>query len=911
MSLPSFRQVWFQLHWFIGITAGTVLMLIGLSGAVLSFREELIDVINPGARQVAPQALPVLSPPQLLAAVREQYGPRQTGTLAVFAKPGAAARVIFAAAQGERRGETVYLDPYSGKALPTVSGAEFFEWVESLHRWLLLPRAQGQLATGVLAACLCFLSLSGLYLRWPRRVWDWRAWFTFDPALKGRPFLWGLHSVAGTLALLMYLIFTGTGMYWAFDVVRERVDGWAGEVRMAARPPRAGGAAPTGAMPAPGSAGSTPAVAATAGSVTPTRGAASAPAGSASPAPTTSLVSPAPVAPRVRNAPRGDAAAFDIQPAWAGFERSAQATGGWSELILRVQTEGRPSVLFTWLDASPAHERARNRTVVSLPGGEIVQDERYAAKLAGGRFIAAIYPLHMGTYFGLPGRILMALAALSLPLFGISGWMLYLDRRRKKRALQAERAALAAVPKPADTLLSPNAPDGVLVAFASQSGTAEGIAVRSAAALEAAGVPVTLSPLSKLDLEQLRHHRRVLIVASTFGEGDPPDTARRFARQLEQAGGQTLAHLHYGLLALGDRHYERFCGFGHTLDHSLAATGAQPLFPMIEVDAGDAAALADWSRQLQALGGITGAPADLAAIDTWTESLGIWHLATRTLVNVGSEGSPLYDIAFLPGQDDLLSWQPGALIELRPPQPLVAAKTNAVKAGVVITGDVNTPAANAHAAIDANANQAAADPSPLAPRRYSIASLPQDGHLRLFVRQARHEAGLGIASGWLTVHAALDSTIELRVLRNPSFELIDTDAPCIFIGNGSGYAGLRGHLLARIHRGHRRNWFLFGERHRLHDAFCADEVEQWHAQAYLERVDLVFSRDQAERIYVQDRLREAAADLRHWLGEGAVIYVCGSLVGMAAGVDAVLEDVLGRTGLDDLVAEGRLRRDVY
>jgi len=833
---PSFKQVWFQLHWIIGITAGTVLMLIGLTGAVLSFREELIDAINPGARGVPAQASPALSPPQLLAVIRQQFPDRQTGTLAVFAAPGAAARVIFAPAPGERRGETVYLDPYSGKALPPVKGAEFFEFVETVHRWLLLPREPGRVVTGVLAACLMFLALSGLYLRWPRRVWDWRAWLTFDPALKGRSFLWGLHSVAGTCALVMYLVFTSTGLYWAFDAVRDQVDAWVGEARVMARTPRAVAATAPAEVPAP---------------------------------------------PRMRNVARANAAEFDIAPAWTVFARSAQTTGGWREVILRVQAEAKPSVLFTWLDAVPAHERARNRMVVQLPGGEITQDERYQAKPQGARFVAAIYPLHMGTYFGLPGRIVMMIAALMLPLFGVTGWMLYLDRRRKKRRLHAERAALAAAPNPADRPVLQDTPDGVLVAFASQSGTAEGIALRSAAALEAAGVPVMLAPLNTLDPEQLRHHRRVLIVASTFGEGEPPDTARRFARRLAQAGGQTLAHLHYGLLALGDRHYERFCGFGHRLDHDLVAAGARPLFPMIEVDAGDATALAEWASQLQALAGTDGELADLGGADLGAESVGTWHLATRTLVNAGSLGSPLYDIAFLPARQDLLSWQPGALVELRPPHP-----------------SANAP------------GQPGSLPA-LAPRRYSIASLPEDGHLRLFVRQARHETGLGIASGWLTEYAALDTPLELRVLRNPGFELIDTDAPCIFIGNGSGYAGLRGHLLARIRRGHHRNWFLFGERHRQHDAFCADEVEQWQAHGYLERVDLVFSRDQAERIYVQDRLREAAADLRQWVGEGAVIYVCGSLVGMAAGVDAVLEEILGRAALDDLVAEGRLRRDVY
>lgn len=814
MKFPSLRQLWFQLHWLVGITAGTVLIVIGLSGAVLSFREEIIDAINPHGRHVPVQAGPALTPPQLLAAVKQAWPQQQVGTLALFAEPGAAARVIFAPRQGERRGDTVYLDPYAGTALPSLAGAEFFEWVEALHRWLLLPREPGRVATGVLAIGLLLLSLSGLYLRWPRRPLDWRAWLTFDPALKGRSFLWGLHSVMGTCALLMYVVFTTSGLYWAFDALRDRVDAMAGQPRVAAQ-------------------------------------------------------QQARTAPRVRNMARDDAAAVDIAPAWAAFERQARETGGWSEVILRVPSGAAPSVLFTWLDTKPAHERARNRMTVRLPGGEVASDERHAAKSTGGLFLAAIYPLHMGTYFGLPGRIAMTLAALMLPVFSVTGWLLYLDRRRKKRAVHAERAALAATTRPTDDD-GACPPQRVLVAFASQSGTAEGIAMRSAAALESAGLPVTVASMARLDPAQLREHQRLLIVASSFGEGEPPDAARRFARHLAQVGGEALSHLRYGLLALGDRHYERFCGFGHTLDHALVAAGAQSLFPMVEVDNGDAGALALWRRQLGALRGarpdaVGAAFAGLAE----SEPFAAWTLSERRLLNPGSLGHPLYEIELVVArQGELPDWKQGALVELRP------------------------------------------NPG-LAPRRYSIASVQAEGCVRLLVRQARHASGLGLVSGWLTAHAPLAAQVELRLLPNSGFEPVTDDRPCIFIGNGSGYAGLRGHLRARMERGHHRNWLCFGERQRAHDAFFADEVEQWQAQGRIERVDLAFSRDQPERIYVQDRLREAAAELRRWIDEGAVLFVCGSLNGMATGVDAALEEVLGRAALDDLMTQGRYRRDVY
>ncbi|MFT3721276.1 PepSY-associated TM helix domain-containing protein [Pseudorhodoferax sp.] len=386
-SLPRPRQFWRQVHSLAGITAGTLLMLIGLSGALLAFREEAIDWLNPGGRHVAGHVgQAALAPPQLLAAVQRTWPGRPVGTLAVSAEPGAAARVIFAPQGGQRRGETVYLDPATARPLPPLAGAAFFETVESLHRWLLLPREPGRIATGILAAGLLGLALSGLYLRWPRRPLDWRAWFTFNTALRGRAFLWNLHAVAGTCALLPYLVLTTTGLYWAFDVVRERVDALA-----------------------------------------------------------TASAPPARPAPRPRAA--GDdaaAGAVDIGLAWAAFEQRARAAGGWSEAIVRVQRADAPAVLFTWLDARPAHERARNRTTVRLRDGEVLQDERHAEKPAGGRFLAAIYPLHMGSYFGLAGRVAMALAALALPAFGLTGWMLFLLRRQSSACNRQRRAAGAA-----------------------------------------------------------------------------------------------------------------------------------------------------------------------------------------------------------------------------------------------------------------------------------------------------------------------------------------------------------------------------------------------------------------------------------------------------------------------------------
>jgi sulfite reductase (NADPH) flavoprotein alpha-component len=201
---------------------------------------------------------------------------------------------------------------------------------------------------------------------------------------------------------------------------------------------------------------------------------------------------------------------------------------------------------------------------------------------------------------------------------------------------------------------------------------------------------------------------------------------------------------------------------------------------------------------------------------------------------------------------------------------------------------------------------------PLDAREYSIASVAEDGVLQLIVRLERHPDGtLGLGSGWLGEHAPIGSSISLRLRRNSGFHLPVDDAPVILLGNGTGLAGLRSLLKARMARGQQRNWLVFGERNAAHDFYCGDELQAALAKGDLARLDLAFSRDQAQKVYVQDRLREAAEELRRWVDDGAYIYVCGSLIGMAGGVDEVLKDVLGEEAVEALLEQGRYRRDVY
>jgi sulfite reductase (NADPH) flavoprotein alpha-component len=456
----------------------------------------------------------------------------------------------------------------------------------------------------------------------------------------------------------------------------------------------------------------------------------------------------------------------------------------------------------------------------------------------------------------------------------------------------------------------------ILVVHASQTGFAEELALATAKLLSDAGARVTIRSLAEVGAAELAKTGRALFVVSTTGEGDAPDAARRFIRDV-MSGAPRLHGLSYGVLALGDSGYARFCAFGRTLDAWLAHRGASPLFDRVEVDDGDAAALRHWQSHVGVLAGVTDAP-------DWTRPrYGRWRLAERRHLNAGGPGDAAFHIRL--EALDAATWEAGDILEIGPrndPAEVAALLTRlALDPVAPVTAEEGATLAEALSwrrlphdeAFAAITPQALIDALPPLPHReYSIASLPDDGGVELLVRAMRRADGQpGLGSGWLTAHATEEGEIAARVRTNRAFHAPSDDRSLILIGNGTGLAGLRAHLKARAAAGQHRNWLVFGERTRAHDYFHQDEIEAWRAGGVLERLDLAFSRDQDRKVYVQHRLMEAADALRAWVADGAAIYVCGSLEGMSGDVHAVLVAVLGVETMERLADEGRYRRDVY
>jgi sulfite reductase (NADPH) flavoprotein alpha-component len=378
------RNILFQIHWLIGITAGTVLIVVGLTGAILSFEPELSRAMNPTVMGVTPQGN-VLPPDGLIQRIEAAMPEKRLASLTLASDPEASARVVFAPEPPAKRGESRFVNPYTGELLRIPAGESFFRTVIQLHRYL----ASGDIGKHIVGAstlAVVYLALSGLYLRWPANALDWRAWLALRWSLNGRNFWWELHSVLGTWVLVVYLLAALTGLYWSYDWYRDAMFAVTGAPKPAQQ--AGGGADKAGSGP----------------SMTDAE------------------------------------AAHDLSRAWNGFRSQV---GHFETATIRMPSKAGKPVQITYLDRDPPHPRATNRIVIDPATGNAVEHERYAEKPTGSKVMSSMYALHTGRFFGMPGVVILAIASLTMAISGISGWLLYLDRRRKKARRQERVLARA------------------------------------------------------------------------------------------------------------------------------------------------------------------------------------------------------------------------------------------------------------------------------------------------------------------------------------------------------------------------------------------------------------------------------------------------------------------------------------
>ena len=547
--------------------------------------------------------------------------------------------------------------------------------------------------------------------------------------------------------------------------------------------------------------------------------------------------------------------------------------------------------------------------------------------------------------------------------------------------------------QPAVTGAAVSAPSGSLtILYGSQTGNAKGVASAIKAQAEARGLPVTLASMADYKPKQLKKESHLLVVVSTYGEGEPPESAVDLHDQLKKGKIGKLEGLKFAVLGLGDSSYEFFCQTGKDFDDFLAKAGAERIHELASLDVDYQDAARSWGEQaINAIAATLSTGAASSVASAVQQAVGHSQYSkenpfpARLSVNQKITGrDSTKDIRHIEINlaDSGLTYQPGdalgvwfdndaelvgevlALAGLSGDEATARGSLREVLSreleltrlhGGFITGlaDISGNAALKDLAGDkaqVNALVASAQvvdvlkrfPTaltaeqllgllrPLTPRLYSIASsqseVEEEVHLTVGVVRYPQEDGTvrsGAASSYLADRLAEDGEVRVFVEHNDNFRLPpNPDTPVIMVGPGTGIAPFRAFLQEREAQGAEgNNWLFFGNPHFTQDFLYQVEWQRYVKSGLLSKISLAFSRDHAEKVYVQHRLREAGQELYQWLEAGAHFYVCGDANKMAKDVQEALLDVIAEHGhksreeaeeyLSELRRAKRYQRDVY
>ncbi len=538
----------------------------------------------------------------------------------------------------------------------------------------------------------------------------------------------------------------------------------------------------------------------------------------------------------------------------------------------------------------------------------------------------------------------------------------------------------------------------VNILYGTQTGNAEILANEAADAAKGAGMTPVVESLEDVDLERFAAMERVIIVTSTYGEGEMPDNAQLFWEALTATTAPRMESMNYAVLAIGDTAYDEFCEAGKLFDIRLEQLGANRVAPRIDCDVDYEDPAAAWIEEnlpkMIEFGSDDG-PADGAQLATtggsaekskWTRKNPYTSVvSTNRLLSGEGSAKEIRHFEFELGDSDIkyeagdalgvmpvnnpelvsdilgrlnlsadaaVSGQDAALGTLltngfeisMPSKDLIRAieerAGNDELSHIVTHGDKEAmdnflwskdslDLLNLNPEVSFTADEFVGLLKPLQHRAYSISSssLRNPDQIHLTIASVRyHSHGRdhgGVCSTFLADLVSEGDTAGIFLSPNKAFRVPeDNDVPMIMVGPGTGIAPFRAFLHERQERGAKgKNWLLFGDQHRSCDYIYEDEIEEMATAGVLHKLDLAFSRDQAEKVYVQTRMKESGADLYAWLEEGGYFYICGDATRMAKDVDKALHDIVMEHGgrseeqaveyVNAMKKEKRYLRDVY
>jgi uncharacterized iron-regulated membrane protein len=407
MSKHTIKAALLQAHSIIGLAISLVVALIGMTGATMSFEDEIGASLNAAIIHVEARPAPMLTPDQLIARLQASHDFGKVSAVTMKSDPSAAVRIRFARSEGSgSRPSSVYVDPYDAHLLGSPRGEDFFANVRRLHRWLLLPgdaKGYGRQITGVAAIGLIVLLISGIVLRWPHRARSVKMWLKPNLGLRGRGFHRSLHSVAGTWVLLIYLVMPLTGLWYSFDWYKN------GAIWLLSRPSTVAEPMQPKSPRSVGAAGAK------------------------------SVAEKSVAEKSAADKPFADKP-LPLDRVWSAFLHEEGSRFATAQLTLPA---GAGPVVRVRSWAQDAwHEGARDEFRIDAVTGRVVSSDIYADKTTGERILADLLDIHRGSIFGWPGKLLFMVAAALMPLFVVTGFMLYLSRRRHRRAARSALESL-------------------------------------------------------------------------------------------------------------------------------------------------------------------------------------------------------------------------------------------------------------------------------------------------------------------------------------------------------------------------------------------------------------------------------------------------------------------------------------
>jgi sulfite reductase (NADPH) flavoprotein alpha-component len=517
----------------------------------------------------------------------------------------------------------------------------------------------------------------------------------------------------------------------------------------------------------------------------------------------------------------------------------------------------------------------------------------------------------------------------------------------------------------------------ITITYGTETGNSKRLASEFAAKAKKSGINAKVVSLDQYRLNDLAKEEYFLSIVSTHGEGEPPAAAKKFYDHIHQ-NSLELKKLKYGVLALGDTSYPLFATAGEEVDSRLYSLGGERIVPLIKCDVDFESDAEGWFAQVMhqltksaCVNGNGSVTVSAPSVPKKSTGKKIYNGTILTNVNLNDRGSnkethhieiAADDIEYLPG-DSL-----GVIPEnpLRIVEPIVELlnidrqKTFNFRSEDVTAFDLLKKKLNIfylpERVVSKYASLVGQDiPStkialfdllkiyplkdnsqfdelieilePIAPRLYSISSSPEahSGEVHITVARDKfhvnEEWKCGLCSDYLSQLPA-DSNIEFYIHKNNQFRLPADDKDIIMIGPGTGIAPFRSFLAQRDATGATgRNWLFFGDQHFVTDFLYQTELQNWKDSGTLTKINVAFSRDQKEKVYVQHKMLQHGAEFYDWINNGGSIYVCGAKEPMSADVEDTLMQIVEKFGnktieeavqfVEQLKEDGRYLKDVY